>query len=217
MKFLCRHWQHLAAIMFVGLAFYMGFFGGHQLSTLQVFMIMSLMALLAHQSEEYILPGGAALVINLGVYHEPQNYRNFPGNTLSSMLVNVISWLFYLLGIIFPHWIWLGLGIMFFNLIQLPGHALMMNKALKTWYNPGMATAICLLTPVSVGYFIYIVENNLEVPLDWLLGVVVLIVAMIAIIILPVQLLKNPNSPYKVSDWQVQQYRKVKAFASWQK
>lgn len=217
MKFLRDHWYHLAAVGFLALAFYMGFWGGRQLPWTQIFMIMLLMALLAHQTEEYILPGGAPLVINEGVYGEKINYRHFPGNTQSSLIVNVLAWGIYILGIVLHQTIWLGLGISLFTLVQLPGHAFQMNKAMKTWYNPGMATAVCLLTPISISYMIYVTRAGLVCGWDWLGGFAVFVASMLVSIILPVQLLKSPDSPYEIPDRQVEDYQKVKEFASFNK
>lgn len=46
------------------------------------------MSLLIHQFEEYVLPGGAPVIVNIGTFSERDNYLRYPGNMHSSMLVN---------------------------------------------------------------------------------------------------------------------------------
>jgi hypothetical protein len=46
------------------------------------------MALLAHQFEEYALPGGEPLVLNAAFYGEKKDSDRYPGNQLNGMLVN---------------------------------------------------------------------------------------------------------------------------------
>lgn len=47
-----------------------GFWGHEQLSTIQIILMYSLVALAIHQFEEYVFPGGAPLVINKATYGE---------------------------------------------------------------------------------------------------------------------------------------------------
>lgn len=192
----------------------MGFYGVNILSPIQQILMFSFMALLVHQFEEYVLPGGGPVVINKANFGEKVNYRNYPGNMQSSMIVNNSAYIFYIAAIIFPQFIWLGLGTMFFNLFQLIGHGLKMNKGMRTWYNPGLASVIFLFVPISVYYMYFIVNNQLVRPLDWLLGVLTFIVAMLLTTILPVQMLKDINSPYAIPESQVEACDKVQAFAS---
>lgn len=214
MNFYRNNWYKLTFVAFVFLSFFMGFYGVNILSPIQQILMFSFMALLVHQFEEYVLPGGGPVVINKANFGEKVNYRNYPGNMQSSMIVNNSAYIFYIAAIIFPQFIWLGLGTMFFNLFQLIGHGLKMNKGMKTWYNPGLASVVFLFVPISIYYMYFIVNNQLVRPLDWFLGALTFIVAMLLTTILPVQMLKDINSPYVVPESQVEACDKVQAFAS---
>ena len=54
MKFIRNYWQYCTFFIFVGLTFYMGFWGHEQLSTIQIILMYSLVALAIHQFEEYV-------------------------------------------------------------------------------------------------------------------------------------------------------------------
>ncbi|RNM43697.1 HXXEE domain-containing protein, partial [Staphylococcus aureus] len=90
----------------------MGFWGHEQLSQIQIILMYSMIALSIHQFEEYVFPGGAPLVINKATYGEMKDYTRYPGNTLSVSIVNISAYIFYILAIIFPQFIWLGLATM---------------------------------------------------------------------------------------------------------
>lgn len=208
-----NHWFHLTMYVFMLLAFFMCLWGNN-LTEIQHILMMSFMALFAHQFEEYVLPGGGPVVINKGNFDEKEHYRNFPGNMHSAMIVNNSAYLVYLLALIFPQFIWLGLGTMFFNLFQLVGHGIKMNRGMKTWYNPGLGTTIVLLVPISIYYITYIVNHQLVSGWDWFGGAITFILATLITTILPVQLLKDINSPYVVPEYQIECCDKVQAFAS---
>ena len=153
MKFLRDNWFRLGVIVFAALSYYMIFWGCDQLSPIQKILMASLMVLPIHQYEEYVFSGGGPVVINRGFYGEQTLYRQYPGNWNSIMIVNLSAYIFYILALVFPQAIWLGIATMLFNLFQLLGHALEMNIKLKTWYNPGLLTAVFGLLPISLWYF----------------------------------------------------------------
>lgn len=213
MNFLRNNWYKLGLLLFVMLAFG-ALFAADRLSTLQKLLLASLMALPIHQYEEYALPGGAAPIINLAIYGYNDNFRHYPGNWHSCMLVNLLAYIFYLAAFLLPHCVWLGMATMLFNLTQLLGHGIRMNVVLKTWYNPGMATALCLLTPISIAYFVCLFNSTPPSSADWIAALICLIAMLLITIIAPVQLLKDVNSPYDIPDWQMEQFRKVTTFAA---
>ncbi|WP_373754390.1 HXXEE domain-containing protein [Neisseria weixii] len=203
-------WYKLTFPAFTVLAFYMLFWGVHALSDIQIILMASLMALLIHQFEEYVLPGGAPVIVNIGTFGERENYLRYPGNMHSSMLVNNVAYIFYALAVVFPEWVWLGLATMFFNLFQLYGHGWQMNKALNTWYNPGLASVVFLFVPIAVYYFYFVSVNGLAAWITWLGGAAGFVGLMLFTIILPVQCLKNPDSPYAMPDEQVEKFKKLR-------
>ncbi|WP_424765464.1 HXXEE domain-containing protein [Necropsobacter rosorum] len=181
------------------------------MSHIQLILLASLASLFAHQFEEYVFPGGAPVIVNIATFGEKNDFTHYPGNTHSSMIVNNVAWIIYSLAIVFPDFLPLGIGTMLFNLFQLFGHGFQMNKALKTWYNPGLATSLFLFTPIAIYYLYYIHTNGLTTAWTWLWGVIGFIFVLASCVILPVQLLKNRNSPYAISDIQLKKYEKITA------
>ena len=214
MKFIRDNWYRLGLIVFIGLAFFMVFWGNAVFTDIQKILMASLMALPVHQFEEYALPGGGPVVINRAFYGEQTLYRHYPGNWNSIMLVNLSAYIFYIGAVFWPEALWLGLATMFFNLFQLLGHGLEMNIKLKTWYNPGLATALFLLTPISIYYIYFVCTNDTLTGGDWLGGVGLLLLILVTTVILPVQCLKDKNSAYDIPQWQLEQFEKVKRFST---
>ncbi|AUI66880.1 MULTISPECIES: HXXEE domain-containing protein [Glaesserella] len=204
-------WYKLTFPVFTTLAFYMLFLGVHQFSDMQLILMASLMALLIHQFEEYVLPGGAPVIINLATFSEKENFLRYPGNMHSSMWVNTLAHIAYTVAVIFPDWIWLGIGTMCFNLFQFVGHGIQMNKALKTWYNPGLASVLFLFIPIASYYFYYINSHELVSGWDWALGGLGFVGLLLVTTIAPVQYFKNPNTPYPITDEQYEKFKKITA------
>ena len=88
-----------------------------------------------------------------------------------------------------------------------------MNKALNTWYNPGMFTSFSLFAPISIYYIIYIYNEHLINIYTWIVAIITFFIILVVTIILPVQTLKNRNTKYVISDWQIEQFKKVTTFA----
>ncbi|KAI4594268.1 hypothetical protein KJ359_008543 [Pestalotiopsis sp. 9143b] len=94
------NWYYFTAAAFVISTFTMGFFGDC-FTRLQTILIYNLMALFVQQVEEYILPEGGPLVINVAFYGERKNYDRFPGNKLSMAWVNTLAYPFYISAVVF--------------------------------------------------------------------------------------------------------------------
>lgn len=194
-----NHWFHVGAAVFAALAFVMGFWS-YRLSTLQTILIYSYMALLAHQFEEYALPGGAPLVINALMYGERKRYDRYPGNKLSMLLVNTVgAYTFYLAAVLFPGTIWLGLAVAYFGFFQLLGHGLIMNIKGRTLYNPGLVTAIVFLVPMGLYYLHYVSSHGLTSGRDYAYGALGFLGAIVFTLVLPIRLCMDRNSPYPLS------------------
>lgn len=176
-------------------------------------LIINLIALIIHQLEEYQFPGGAPLVINRVIYDEHELTDHYPGNTLSICIVNVSAWVIYFIAIMFPNWYWLGLGVVMFSLFQILGHCVQMNVKMHTWYNPGMATALLLFLPIGIAYIYEVQFNHLVNGWTWCAGFITLVMCILLTIVLPVQTFKNKQTKYRMSDWQVERFRKVTSFA----
>src|ERR671927_534100 len=110
----------------------------HQrLSKPQALAASNLLALFAHQYEEYEDPGYFPGQFNAGVLHSDQPDR-YPLNTNTALIVNVpLAYTFYALPIVFPRKRWLGLAPVLFGFGQAVGHGLVFNRLAKAWYSPG--------------------------------------------------------------------------------
>ncbi|MGN0158935.1 MAG: HXXEE domain-containing protein [Brotaphodocola sp.] len=206
MDFLRNNWYRIGLMFFIVCAYAVIFGGYEKLSDLQRLLLASLMVLPVHQFEEYAMPGGGPVVINRVFWGEKEGYRNYPGNWNSIMIVNLSAYVFYIAALFLPEMFWLGIATMLFNLFQVLGHVFEMNIKGKTWYNPGMATSVFLFLPISVIYLCKVAP--LVSGSVWGIAVAALAAILVLTVILPVQLLKNPESPYGIPKWQLEQFEK---------
>ena len=210
MKFLCRHWYNigivLAAIEVILLAVFW-----NKLDVLVCINILSLIAVQLHQFEEYGFPGGAPYMGNKKIcdgnmpkiayrvlFTEQGTPDRYPLNQLSAMITNCIAtYGFYLLPIIFPNIIWLGLAPMFFCFIQLLMHGGGGIVLMKKLYNPGLIAVVFGHIPLGIWYICHICSNNLAQPIDWILGGIYTLLFFVLIIgVLTYKVLINKDSKY---------------------
>lgn len=160
-RFLQHNWYYIGGAIFVLLAFYMGLWGHAQLSPIQVILVFSWMAMLVHQFEEYAWPGGFPSISNYMSMGDTEHFDSYPLNARQCWISNsIICWLFYIIPIFFPQLIWLAAGQVFAGLWQLPAHGILINKRLKSIYNPGLFATVFLQTPLAI-YFIWFVSTTM--------------------------------------------------------
>lgn len=206
MKFYRRNWYYIGGILFVILSFVMGFFGDG-VSHIQLILIYSFMALLVHQFEEYGLPGGFPALFNVIMNGETEAPDRFPQNSHLAMVVNVpLAYSFYIAGILFPQVIWLGLATMFFGLSQILFHGILMNRSLKSFYNPGLAACIFLHGPIGIYYIWYAATNGLAGIWDYVGGILAMILAAVVIVVLPVRIFSSREAKYPFSKEEMERY-----------
>lgn len=152
-------------------------------------------------------------MINQVVYSEKDAPDRYTGNTQSILIVNTSTWVLYTISIIFSNVIWLGTGIVFLSLFQLLGHGIENNMKLKTWYNPGLASTLFLFVPIGIYFINYVSTNDLLNGIEWLYAVLVLLASIVISIVLPVQSLKDRETEYVISEWQMKRNEKVINFA----
>ena len=211
MKFWRRNWYYIGGILFVTLSFFMGFWGS-LFSHIQVIMIYSFMAMLVHQFEEYGWPGGFPSIVNIIQFKETQNPDRYPFNQNLCFVDNVFTtYTFYIVPIFFPNLIWLALAQTLAALIQLPAHGIFMNRTLKGFYNPGLASAVFLQLPLAIYMIWYVSTNGLATGLDFLFGAIGGIVGYALCYGLPVMLMRNRNSKYPFAPEEMYGYAKEKA------
>ena len=197
MNFLRKNWYHLGAVLFLALAVVVVFWGG-QMAPLRRILLLSFMALLVHQFEEYAYPGGFPPVFNIGWHREIETPDRYPLNRMSCLFVNVFAaYPFYLLPVFFPDLIWLGLAQMLFGMVgQLIVHGIVINHKLHSFYNPGLGAVVFLHVPIGVYYIRYVYAHGLIRLWDWVAAIACTGLAALLIVALPVRLLQDRNSPY---------------------
>jgi len=197
MSFYRKNWYYLGGALFVALAFFVGFWG-NQIDPLRKTPLLSFMALLMHQFEEYAIPGGFPAVFNIGWNHETEAPDRYPLNRPTCVCVNTfLAYPFYILPIVFPKIIWLGLAQILFGMAgQLFVHGIVINRKLHSYYNPGLAVTVLLHVPIGVYYIRYVYAHGLIKPWHWVAGILASGLAMVLVVGLPVRFLRDRNSPY---------------------
>lgn len=207
MKFLRRHWYDIGGVIAIGAVAYLAIFWG-QLDMLVRLLLMSFIAILVHQYEEYGFPGGEPAIMNIALQNSDLPDR-YPLNQNSAMITNVlVTYIVYLLPVFLPHVIWLGLGPMLMGFAQFMVHGIMTNRKLKSIYNPGLGAVVFLHFPIGIFYIYYVVSNGLVRGTDWILAFIYL--AFIAGVIvngLTYKVLANRNSKYPFDQVEMERFQ----------
>jgi hypothetical protein len=206
MKFLRRHWYDIGGVIAIGAAAYLAIFW-NQLETLVRIQLMSFIAILVHQFEEYRFPGGEPAIMNKVI--QPSDIPDrYPLNQNSAMITNVlIAYTVYLLPVFLPHVIWLGLGPMLMGFSQFIVHGIMTNRKLKSIYNPGLGAVVFLHFPIGIFYIYYVVSNGLVRGTDWILALIYLaIIAGVVVNGLTYKVLANRNSKYPFDQVEMERF-----------
>jgi hypothetical protein len=196
MKFYRLHWYHVGGVLFVALAYFMGFWGDH-FSHIQVILMYSFMAMLLHQFEEYGMPGGFPGISNVLLMDEKQAPDRYPLNANQVLISNVfLTYPFYVIPVLFPHVIWLGIMQIGQGLIQVPLHGLVMNLKMKSPYNPGMISCVFVQLPIGIYYIWYVTANNLATTKDLVLGSIAALLSIFVLWLGPIFILRSRQSRY---------------------
>lgn len=202
-----RHnWYYIGGILFVALSFFMGFWGG-DFSPIQVILIFSFMAMLAHQVEEYAFPGGFPTMSNKVMFGEKDAPDRYPLNANQCLISNVaLTYPFYVLAICFPNLIWLGLAQVGLGLFQTFAHVIAIPLKQKRLYNPGFATNIFLFWPIGAYYIWYVVNHGLAASGDFVRGFLGTLGAGLLLFLLPIVLLRSRDSKYPFSEAEMKRF-----------
>ncbi len=206
MKWYRDNWFYVGGILFIIPAFIL-ILMGDGISFLRKIMFLSFMALNVHQFEEYAIPGGFPMVMNMAFMGETMDYDRYPLNKKSAFICNVgFMYPIYILGIIFSSQLWLGLAIVLMGFSQIFVHGIAFNKKLGTIYNPGMASIIFLFIPLCAIYIRYAVSSGDLEWWHWLIAAVLQPVLGMGCLMAPIQKLKDRNSPYCWSEEEVRRF-----------
>jgi Protein of unknown function with HXXEE motif len=180
--------------------------------TVQAILWINLFALLIHQFEEYGYPGWFPGMLNRKVFGSEKSL-SYPLNKLTSWVVNVpMAWSFYLFAIIwsaeFPS---LGLACILLSLGNLMGHLGFSIKG-RTWYHPGLISALCLFAPVVWVYLVVLDPMQFLGEKTMWNGILFGVIAN-AMIPLVVLLLARENSRFEFGTrHEVPEFRKFKDY-----
>lgn len=200
LKFYRRNWYYIGFILFIALSFFMGL-GGGDFSRIQVILVFSFMAMLIHQFEEYAYPGGFPSITNIAVLGEKKVPDRYPINANQAMISNTfLTYTFYIIPVLVPGIIWLGLAQVMLGMLQLFAHGIGANLRLKSLYNPGLLAVVILQWPIGLYYIWYVITKNLVNSGDFVIGIVATIIASVLLFALPIRLLRNKESKYPFAE-----------------
>jgi hypothetical protein len=164
---------------------------------LTLLLWLSLITLFLHQFEEYRYPGYFPGMMNKVMFASKQPDR-YPLNANTALVVNLmIGWLFYVLAAVFNESaIWLGIATMLVSAGNFIAHTFLFNIKGRTFYNPGMLTAIVLFLPMSVYFFLFVINNNAASLPDWIIGILLGIALNVIGILKMIDWMKDEKTPY---------------------
>jgi hypothetical protein len=161
MKFIRNHWYDVALALAIVTLVWQAI---AQYDGLRLILLLNLIAMFLHEFEEYHWPGGAPWLINLTLGARTELDRA-PLNQVNGTFNNVVFWVFYLLPVIWPNTIWLGLAPVLVGFGQFLAHGILCNIRIRSFYNPGLATVIIGFIPVGIWYLIE--AGGRIQPVDW--------------------------------------------------
>ena len=86
----------------------------------------------------------------------------YPLNRGTALFVNVIfAYPYYILPILFPRLVWMGLGQVLFGMAQLAVHGVVINRKMRSIYNPGLFAVVFLHWPLGIYYIWYVCVTGL--------------------------------------------------------
>jgi hypothetical protein len=204
MKYWREHWWWIGGIIFVALAFFMGFYGVDHLEHVQTIMVFSWMAMLVHQVEEYGWPGGFAGYANILMMGEKEDYDHYPFNPMLCFFDNVFTcYAFYIIPIFFPHVMWLVIAQACSGSLQVLAHCIMQPIRTGRLYNPGGAVSLFIQLPLAVYTMWYLTTNGMVTSMDIILGWLGAVAGLALVFGVPVVTMKDRNSKYHFPQDQV--------------
>ena len=199
------NWFNVGALLAIAIAGALAL-SGRRLSRPRLFSALNLAALMVHQFEEYGFPGYFPGMLNAGVFKSDKPDR-YPLNTNSSLIVNAVAgYPFYLLAVLFPRRRSLALAPVLFGFAQAVFHGIVPPLRAKALYGPGLLTALFLHVPIGIGY-IRAVGSERPLERGELARAAACTLAFAALGIgAPLRLLRNEESPFRFTEWQVGPY-----------
>lgn len=209
MDFYRKHWFDVGVGFAAGISIAMTIFKArsrNKRARAQVWSIWNLVALLLHQCEEYRVPGYFPGQFNRGVL-KSETPDHYPLNTQIAMMINTaLAYPVYVLPVLFPRKVWLGLAPVLMGFAQVLIHGVVFPLRAKARYGPGFVTALCLHLPIGIAYLRQITREQPVKGTDWMKGVLSFLGFAIGGIAVPILLLRDKESPYRFTEQQVGPY-----------
>ena len=202
MKWFCRHWYEVGIIP-AGIAFVLLLIKWGDMQVLQRISLINFIGIMLHQFEEYGFPGGAPTFGNKYIRGGTDRY---PLNQFSAMLVNVlIAYICYLLPVIFPENIALGLApILFGCVFQVMLHLVVFLVKFHHFYNSGLVAVLCIHVPCGILYISHAASQGLLTSRTWTYALIYLFVMIVFTIIFGQKLLSKKDSQYPFDEKEVE-------------
>lgn len=170
MNSLIKNWYNISALLsgILVLALCLGDWDAQQKLTLGGTAII-----LLHFFEEFAFPGGFPWVgLHVEKGTDNTDAQSWELNNLNSLFGN---WWYavvvYLAAFFLPDISFLTLAVAIFAFVEVVMHLFIFNGALRTWYNPGLLTALFGLMPLSIWYFAQINAAITFTPIDIVLAI----------------------------------------------
>jgi hypothetical protein len=202
MSFMRRNWYYVGGAIVVCLAVFLAV-AWRQLDVPRKLLLFSFMALLLHQLEEYAWPGGFPAVMNVAwMPGAGAAADRFPLNRSAALFVNVLfAYPYYIVPIIFPGLVWMGMGQVMFGMAQFAIHGILINRKLGSVYNPGLFVVVFLHLPIGVYYLWHVTAHGLVQWWMWPASVAWVAAGALIGVFLPVtSWFADRQSPYPFSE-----------------
>ncbi len=209
MDFYRKHWPDVGVGLAAGVSLAMTIFmmrSRNKRARAQLWSAWNLVALMLHQCEEYRVPGYFPGQFNAGVL-KSETPDHYPLNTQLAMVINTaLAYPMYVLPVLFPKKVWLGLAPVFMGFGQVLVHGLIFPLRAKARYGPGFVTALGLHLPIGIAYLRQIRREQPVTGTDWIKGGIALIGFAVGGIAAPILLFRDKESPYRFTQRQMGPY-----------
>jgi hypothetical protein len=200
-----RQWPRIGAVVGLAISGLIALSSG-RLRPTRLLSAANLVALLAHQYEEYVEPGYFPGQFNRGMF-KSDSPRNYPLNPQTAMIINTaLAYPFYLGPVLLRRPKWLGLATVILGWSQVLLHGIVIPRRAGDRYGPGFITALLLHLPIGVAYVRALHDEDPVSGQDWRNGVVGAVGATLGGLVVPNLALRDKNSPYEFTAAQMGPY-----------
>ncbi|HBX69707.1 MAG TPA: hypothetical protein DEH25_10115 [Chloroflexi bacterium] len=173
-NFFVRNSLYLLTALAAAVAFFL-IWNWSALPVLQRMVGLLFIALTLHEWEEFRLPGGFAEMITSNL-----NFSLIELDSAKLLVAAAVSVIAFV-PLFFPQVVWLAMAPVLLGIFENVAHfgAIKLFKR-ERFYTPGMATAFFLMLPISVYSLVYVVQNNLMQPIQWLFSFLFMAIVFVA-------------------------------------